>query len=204
MTLRANGFDADLNGNLLAEIILTGGTINRKGEIKQLGYTWTEERGGVFDYFSVQKPNLAWIKRVPIAELEITHATAIQLQADAKQLNATIVCKIGPMDLAMIADRSQQMIDKKAAEAELEKKISEIEKPQRPACHPWSKYPDEKWNKTYYGGDKYGWSYYLDGVKYNLTNAEHTELTAYSVACSDYLTKIGQIKKENCNDALIR
>lgn len=195
MTIRANGLDTDLNGNLLAEIILTGGTINRKDEIKQLGYTWTEERGGVMDYFSTQKPNLAWIKRVPIAELEMTHATAIQLQADAKQLGAAIVGKIGPMDLAMIAERSKEQKAEAEGKELLEKKIAEIAKPQRPACHPWAKNPKGKWNKTYYGSDRSGWSYYIDGDKHNLTNAEHAQLTAYSAAYSDYLIKVEQIKK---------
>lgn len=197
MTIRANGLDSDGDGNLLAEIILTGGTINKKDEIKQLGYSWTEERGGVMDFLSTSKPNMAWIKRVPIIELEITHPTAIQIQADAKQLDATIIGKIGPMDLAMIAERSKKLKEETEKKEIIEKKIAEIEKPKRPACHPLVQHPNGRWNKTYYGSEKYGYNYYVDGVNYKLTNSEHAELIAYTAAFNDYRNKIEQIKKEN-------
>ncbi len=195
MTIQANGLDSDGNGNLLAEIVLAGGTINKKEEIKSLGYSWAEERGGVMSFLSMQEPNIAWIKRVPIIELEITHPTAIQLQAEAKQLNATIVGKIGPMDLAMISERSKKLKEEAEKKEIIEKKIAELPKPERPACHPKSKHPDEFWNKKYYGNEKYGYCYYVNDKKYNLTKTEYDECMAYREACNLYNQKVESIKK---------
>ena len=76
MTIRCNGLDEDEQGNILAEVVLTGGTQPRKEEIRDLGYRWGEVRGGVMDMISINRAPLAWIKRVPIIELAKGHATA--------------------------------------------------------------------------------------------------------------------------------
>jgi len=103
MTVRTNGLDTDPVGNIMAEIILTGGTVPRKDEIKALGYHWAEVRGGVLSMLSMSAPDKAWIKTAPLAELaDATSAANRAMTADAKALGITQIKNgIGPLDIAM-------------------------------------------------------------------------------------------------------
>jgi len=186
MTVRTNGLDTDPVGNIMAEIILTGGTVPRKDEIKALGYHWAEVRGGVLSMLSMSAPDKAWIKTAPLAELaDATSAANRAMTADAKALGITQIKNgIGPLDIAMAQKR---IADKTAIDA----KIAEVQKPTRPTCHPYNN--GKKWNGTYYGKPG-NHSYYVDGKQHMITSAEYTELTAYSAAIREYNKKIEDIK----------
>jgi len=192
MTIQTNGLDEDASGNILAEVILTGGTVGRKDEIKSKGYRWTEVRGGVFDMLSTSRAPMAWIKRVPIIELDKMHPTAIALRGEAKQLGAKIVGQIGPMDLAMVAKRSEDKRKAAEAQVQLDAIVAEIPKPSRPICHPREAHPDAFWNKKYYGNDKYGYRYYAGGVSYPLTDDEYRLCMEYRKAMDVYNDRIKQ------------
>ena len=183
MTIRCNGLDEDEHGNILAEVVLTGGTQPRKEEIRDLGYRWGEVRGGVMDMISINRAPLAWIKRVPIIELAKGHATAIRLQADAKALGATITAQLNPLDIEMARRRV-------ADKCEQDARIAAIPKPIRPPCHPLEAHPEGTWNKKYYGIGKSGCRYYVSGIEYVLSAEEYHQCAAYRKAMEDYRAKV--------------
>lgn len=193
-----NGLDTDRDGNLLVEIALTGGTINRKDEIKSMGYFFTEIRGGVFNFLSTSKPDMAWVKRVVAKDFIIKdNPVNHRIHAELTKLEVKLNFEIGPMDLAMIQNSVQKQKEESEKKETISKKIAEIRKPGRPACHPRAQHPNGRWNNTYYGGAKYGYNYYVDGVNYKLTKIEYDECMAYRAATEEYDKSALKIKEEN-------
>ncbi len=183
MEIKTNGLDKDAQGNLLCEIILTGGTITRKDEIKALGYRWMEVRGGVMDFFATNSRK-AWVKHIPLLELEQHRPDLVE---EAQKLGAEIKIKINALDIEM-ARRAV------AADKEIADKIAAIPKPEKPACHPLAQHPGGRWNEKYYGNDRTGYRYYMDNQEYRLTAGEYDELVAYRKALADWQEQVGRIK----------
>lgn len=102
MTVMSNGLDKDNDGDVLAEIILTGGTYARKDQIKELGYYWQEVRGGVMDFFSTSAPQKAWVRRVKLHDLRNQESAAsLKIKSDVIALDAKTKLAISALDLAM-------------------------------------------------------------------------------------------------------
>lgn len=191
MTIHTNGMDKDEQGNILAWVVLTGGTINHKDEIKGLGYFWGDVRGGVMDMLSTSRPDKAWRKIVRLLDLvDAQSSTIASLHAEAQQLSAKIVNGIDAMDIEM----ARQQIAKQQA---VKDAVASIAKPARPECHPLSRHPGAKWNGTYYGSDRSGWSYYVANAKHTLTADEYAECMAYRKLFDLYKAQVEKIKKES-------
>lgn len=188
MIIQTNGMDTDVDGNYTFEIILTGGTIHKKEEIKKLGYSFGETRGGIFDLLGTSRPPLAWSKRISLINPEEIKKEMAKLDKEAKQLEAKIKVNMSVLDEQMLVKNMRQKIEK-------DKEIAKVEKPQRPACHPRAKFLDGKWNGKYYGNEKYNnISYYVDNVQYFLTNEEYKECINYREKYHEYKEKVEKIK----------
>jgi len=171
-----NGIDKTQGGDLVIEIVLTGGTINKKDEIKAAGFWWQEIRGGIMNFLSVSRPQKAWTKMVAYGDLE----TQVEMM---KSLCEKIVSHITPVDIAMM----QQSAAKKQEQKEA---AGKIEKPVMPACHPKNK---GSWNGKYYGSAG-RWNYYVDNKNYKMSDAEYAECMAYHESVKEYNEKIEAIK----------
>lgn len=187
MQITTNGLDKDQDGNIIAEIILTGGTINRKDDIKAMGYHWAEVRGGVFDMLSTSRPKSAWIKVIPIIKIGKSPEWDA-IATEAKTLGAEIKIKIDPISMEMAARSTK-------AKQDADDRIAQLVRPERPASHPRSQHPDGRWNGKYYGkaGSR---SYYVDNVQYSLTDTEYDECMAYRAAFDAYKSECDKIRKE--------
>lgn len=189
-TIQTNGLDTDTEGNVLAEIILTGGTINKKDEIKAMGYCWGEARGGIMDMLSTSSPQKAWIKVVPMKQMMSDKTNplpeeGIKIKNELQQLEAKIINKISPLDAKFAKDK---LIAKEKAD----KAVAELVKPKRPYCV----YKETKgiWNGKIYGNDKYGHKVYINGKEYPKTKEEAEEIKAYINAKEKYNAEINKIK----------
>lgn len=181
--INTNGLDTDSDGNILAEIVLIGGTINKKEEIKSMGYHWGEVRGGILSLLSVNKPQQAWIKCVPLLHLEAGHEHGKKLQKELNKLGAKIQANISPIDTKMACE-------KLAKKEEMDAKITELSKPEKPTC-----FPTGKWNKKVYGKEKYGYSIYIDGKEVKINKEDAIILKEYIQAIEIYNNKIKEIKQ---------
>ncbi len=187
MHITTNGLGKDRDGNIIAEIVLTGGTINRKDDIKAMGYRWSEIRGGVFDMLSTSRPQQTWCKTIPIIKIgQSPEWDAIA--AEAKTLGAEIKIKIDPISMELAAKSTR-------AKQDADDRIAQLVKPERPSCHPRAQHPDARWNGKYYGkaGNR---SYYVDNVQYSLTDAEYDECMAYRAAFDAHKAECDKIRKE--------
>lgn len=191
MTLALDAMETSVDGDPILEVSLAGGTINKKDEIKAMGYHWDEIRaaqGLLGTIFGSSSPQKAWIKKVPVTS--DTVKTIIKgFFEEGKKIGASIQGFDDPMTFAMIAERQKERKEKAD-------KIAEIEKPQRPTCHPRAKFPNDKWNGKYYGSEKYGYSYYINDVKYILTEDEYKECMVYREAFEKYNKKVENIKNQ--------
>jgi hypothetical protein len=189
-TIQTNGLDTDTKGNVLAEIILTGGTINKKEEIKAMGYHWGEVRGGVMDMLSTSVLQKAWIKVIPLKQIMSDKTNSlpeegIKIKNELQQLEAKIINKISPLDAKFVKN-------KLIAKEKTDQAIAELSKPERPYCV----YKEMKgtWNGKVYGNEKYGYKIYIDGKEYSRTLEEAKEIKTYISAKEKYNVEIDKIK----------
>lgn len=197
--IETNGIDTDDDGDVIAYIVLTGGTRPRKDEIKTLGYFWGERRGDLLEITFGKKPSKVWQRTAKLISLLDEKSEAYKrVLSDAQALNAEIEVSISPMDAEAarrkIAEREK--IKKLTEQANAE--IAQIEKPKKPNCHPTKKegYVSNSWNGKYYGSDSNGWCYYANDKKYNITNEEHKLLTEYSKQYKAYKEKCEEVLKK--------
>lgn len=180
ISVATNGVDTDTAGNLLVEVILSGGTKPRKDEIKALGYAWTEVRGGMLDWFA-DRAQMAWTKQIP---LDFDGKFIEIVKADAQALGVEkIDHRIGPLDIAAAKKTIARRQEALAA------------KPARPDCHPRAQHPTGRWNGEYYGQAKYkNLRYYIDGEEYKLTEDEYKQCITYRKAIDAWKQKYPNIK----------
>jgi hypothetical protein len=183
--IRTNGMDADDKGNILAEIMLTGGTKLKKEEIKKMGYSWGQSRGGIMDMLSVNKPHQGWIKRIPLLHLAESHQVWKSIKTELETLGADIQSKISAIDMDTAV---KNIFDKK----EKDIKMAQIEKPQQPECFPSKR---GRWNGTIYGNIKNGFRVYIDGSEEKITEEEAEEIKNYILAREKYNVEIEKIKR---------
>lgn len=183
-TVKINGLDTDTDGNILIEIILSGGTASKKEEIKQIGFRWGEVRGGVMDMFSVSRPQQAWIKRISWSEENLKG-----VQEQLKALNAQCKMDINPIDIKFAQD-------KLAAKKSQDEKVKKITKPEKPECLPSNR---GKWNGKVYGNEKYGYRVYVDNIEEKLLKQEAEEIKAYLIAREKYNVEVDKIKAGETN-----
>lgn len=195
MSIQMNGLDRDAQGHLITEVVLTGGTQPRKNEIKALGYKWTEVRGGAMNLLSAKKAEMAWVKTLRTLDLVDENSVAWQtIKSDAATLGVENVKNtMSVIDLEMARQSVQKEQEAATAAADKAAKIAAIAKPQRPACHPCVAHPEGKWNGNYYGNEKRGWEYYVNNVKYKLTNEEYAVCMAYREAFAAYKKQVEAI-----------
>jgi hypothetical protein len=101
MTINCNGLLE--GGRLMLEVRLSGGTINRKDEIKEMGYKWSEEQGGIINMITCTRPTMGWGKLIPISDQEEAEKTLQQLNIEAKNLDAQIENGIDMPSLLLMA-----------------------------------------------------------------------------------------------------
>ena len=163
------------------QVALRGGTRPKKEDIKLLGYRWTDLMDG-----------WAWVRQLPV-KLDANDALDTGGE-DGLSLLTQKTCDA----LGMEAGQVKMDIPKKEMrlakrwfrrEEKVRAKIAEIEKPERPACHPLY-HPD----KVIYGKRAGNYHYYLDGVKQPISDDEHVELMAYVQAHHEYVKKCEAIK----------
>ena len=142
----------------------SGNSYSVKEEIKNLGYSWGDLVTGVFGI--LQKPQKAWQMRVSAEEFD-DRVNAV------KDFFPDVVIKrnFSKLDVAAYAENKKQANEK--AE-KLNKELSELTPPQKPAC-----YPTGKWNGRVYGSKKNGYNIYVDGDKQEITVDEKELLENY-------------------------
>jgi len=172
VTAATNGLDKDEQGNILAEIYLTGGTEPHKDRIKALGYSWGEVRGGVLNFLSTASAQWAWIKRLPLLSLG-ERAPALLAEIRAIDPRAEGRVEINLLDIEMA----------RKSLADREARVAANPKPERP---PWYATlmagPDARWNGKIYGKEQYGYRIYISNVEHRITKDQAAELTAYNEA----------------------
>lgn len=191
ITIMTNGLDKDQDGNILAEITLTGGTRPRKEEIKALGYSWGDVRGGAMNFLRASAPEKAWSRMVPLLTLMDKGSDEnLKIQEDAKALDAKITFEINELDIEMARQSLADQAKKQEAQQAKDAAIAAIPKPVRPACHPREQHPDGRWNGKYYGNAKRGREYYVNGEKYSLTEEDYQACMQYREAYQAYKAQI--------------
>lgn len=183
-SVESNGLQVTDQGELICEIVLTGGTINKKDEIKALGYRWQEVTGGVMDMLSMSAPQLAWVKTITV-NADTPEETIKPAIDELKGIADKIKIGLGPLDIAMA---QKNIAEKKEVAARVE---AVGPKPVRPECHPNNK--NGKWNGKYYGkqGSR---NYYMSNINYKMTDEEYDECMTYRAAIADYNAKIEAAK----------
>lgn len=185
-TINCNGLDTDAAGNVLAEIVLTGGTRREKERISAAGYRWMEARGGILDLLSMNRPKMAWVKMIPLDDfLNLDHP----IHTELVQIASRVAAGFSEVDVAMIRETA---VRKQALKKEKEAAIAAIPKPERPACYPSNR--EGFWNGKVYGGPG-RWNYYVANKKYELTDAEYAECEAYTAAMSVYKEALRAVTK---------
>lgn len=187
MTIKCNGLDTDTDVDLVVEAVLTGGTINRRDDIKAMGYSWGEVRGGLLDLVSMHRPDQAWIKQVKLDDMPT-------LDEDVNKLNAKAINGLGPLDVEMIRRQTEKIKKEKESVQKQKEEIQKIEKPVRPACHPRAQYPGAHWNGKYYGNATRGYSYYINNEQHFLTADEYNICMAYRAVADKYDAQVAAIK----------
>lgn len=181
-TVKSSGLKVVEDG-LVCEIVLSGGTINRKDEIKALGYSFREPEGGLMGLLSMSAPRKAWVKKVAV---DPNVPATLQVHIDALNGIADEVKNgMSPLDLAMAGKKLAAMEEEKKA-------IALIEKPEKPACHP--SLQGGYWNGKLYG-QKGNRNYYLAGKKISMSEEEYQACVAYAAAREEYNAKINKVKK---------
>jgi hypothetical protein len=176
----------------MIQIVLAGGTLNRKDEIKALGYRWEDVCEGVMGMLSMSQPRKGWVKRMDYAK----DTTEIKLEIDKlKGIVDKVDNHIGPLDVAYLQKSVQDQDAKQSKIAEQQTKIDALPKPERPTCHPRAQHPDGHWNGKYYGKPGY-WNYYVESVNYKLTNDEYALCMEYRKKIEEYNTAVETLKKE--------
>lgn len=166
-----------------------GGTMERKDEIKALGYRWDElPSTGTFGFLSTSRAPLAWHRVIELDQLQTELDKAAGLQPVLKN-NMTDV------DLALYREiksrNDAQKAEEAAKQAEVEAKKSVIPRPKVPA-----KLAGTKWNQQIYG-KKGGYRIYPNGVEVRLTDSEADEVREYLAAKEVYKKAIAEI---DCNN----
>ena len=121
----------------------SGNTMPEKDNIKMLDFWWTDVSGGY---------GKAWQKRIQLEDLNEELVLIKELFPEV-----VVESKITQRDVFVYKQTREKMKQKKK---EMEEKIAELKKPEKPEC-----YPNGKWNGRFYGSDKNGYSVYIDGTK---------------------------------------
>jgi hypothetical protein len=163
-----------------------GNTIDRKDEIKALGYRWDELPSvGTFGYMSIKRGPLAWYLIIDLEQLQIELDKAADLQAELK-------IRMTDLDVALYRDiktrNDAQQAEEAAKKAEIDAKKSAIPRPKVP-----EKLAGTKWNQRIYGKIG-GYRIYPNGVEVKLTDSEADEVKAYLIAKEAYRAAIEEIK----------
>ncbi len=156
----------------------TGDTKPVKDKIKALGFTWTDiGEGGMFDVMSTDVC-MGWScdfksgEDVEEALREIRKVfPEIEVNFDFNDVDMALFKKI------------------KDQEAELQKKIDELEKPQKPDC-----YPKGYWNGRFYRSEKGYRRIYVDGKEQLISEEDGQAIDIYDKQLETYKLKIAAIK----------
>lgn len=143
------------------------GTLQRKDEIKALGYKWgPEPTNGFSGLLDFQEPPKCWFKRISIDQLDGEIKKAKDLCEVKIQKEYTSI------DLAMLADNKKK---KEAAKEAEEKALAELgPAPKRPE---WL--GEARWNGKIYGTKKCGYRIYQNNEEIKITESQAKELEDY-------------------------
>lgn len=158
----------DTDGRALVQIALTGGTINRKEDIKALGYRWGEVSGGVMGFLSISAPQKAWV-------LTISYTIVEDCLKKLSGIAEKIEMKISPLDIELMKKFESDRKEKELQVAIRAEEIKSIPVPEKPAC-----YPCGRWNKKVYGNKKYGYRIYIDGKETHISDSDAVSLEKYA------------------------
>lgn len=195
MTICCNGLDKDRDGDVIGEVVLTGGTLPRKNEIKALGYFWGEVRGGLMSLLSAKRAEMAWQKNVKLIDVLENQEVIQRLKDDAKQLEAKIVNGLNALDVEMakkaIAERETQKVQKAAQD----RMIARLQQPVMPESYPRRSQSGANWNGKFYGNERRGYEYYINNKKQTLTADEYADCLNYQAAMKVYHQKVKDIRE---------
>lgn len=153
-----------------------------KDQIKELGYFWRPNEAGLKGLLDMN-PEYCWQKNINIEALEEETK-----KAEAIVSGDEFVVKNGISEFDMMTYKiAKQNRDEKKANRE--KELADIAKPERPECM-----PEGKWNGKIYGGEKYGYSIYIDGEKHNISIEDKKEIEIYAKARDEYYAKREAVK----------
>lgn len=164
-------------------LYLTGNVFPVKDTIKQLGYKWNVPDYGAVGDFTYKY----WTKNVSMMGLEeelqqlrsIFPETVVERQYENLEVEALL--------RTMEKDKRAA-----AAKAKRDEVISNIAKPQKPAC-----YPEGYWNGKFYKSSKAGHRrIYVDNKEVILSEEDCVLLDKYLQEKSEYFQKVAEIKKE--------
>ncbi|MEO3161090.1 hypothetical protein [Ruminococcus bicirculans (ex Wegman et al. 2014)] len=166
-------------------LYLTGNVFPVKDTIKQLGYKWSfpdsDGYGSVSNY-----TYKCWTKKASMMELEdelkqlrsIFPETVVERQYENWEVEEFL--------RAMEKDKREA-----AAKAKYDEVISNIAKPQKPAC-----YPEGYWNGKFYKSSKAGHRrIYVDNKEVIISEEDCVLLDKYLQEKSEYFQKVAEIKK---------
>lgn len=156
-------------------------------KVKALGFTWMDINDG--DISSTSE-FMGWscefesseelgevIKKIKKAFPEI------EVKFDFKEVDMALYKRLKDQE-------AQNEIEGKKQAAELQKKIDELEKPQRPDC-----YPEGNWNGRFYKAKKGYRRIYVDNKELLITEEDGQAIDSYLTALSEYEKAVENIKK---------
>lgn len=166
----------------------TGDTESVEDKVKALGFTWTDINDG--DVSSTSEL-MGWSCELKSSEElgkvfeEVKKVfPEIEIKFDFKEVDMALFKRLKEQE-------AQSEIEGKKQAAELQKKIDELEKPQRPDC-----YPEGNWNGRFYTAKKGYRRIYVNNKELLIAEENGQAIDDYLAALSEYEKAVENIKKE--------
>lgn len=164
----------------------TGDTESVEDKVKALGFTWTDINDSDISSTSVY---MGWSCEFKSSEelgkvfKEVKKVfPEIEIKFDFKEVDMALYKRLKEQE-------AQNEIEGKKQAAELQKKIDELEMPQRPDC-----YPEGNWNGRFYKAEKGYRRIYVDSKELLITEEDGQAIERFDKQVENYKLQVAAIK----------
>ena len=167
-------------------VYFTGDTESVEDKVKALGFTWTDINDGDISPTSVY---MGWSCEFKSSEelgkvfKEVKKVfPEIEVKFDFKEVDMALYKRLKEQE-------TQNEIEGKKQAAELQKKIDELEMPQRPEC-----YPEGNWNGRFYNAKKGYRRIYVNNKELLITEEDVQTIDRFDNQVENYKLQVAAIK----------
>lgn len=176
--------------NLQIIVRISGGIEENEAALRDLGFEWSRDYGGVEGLLSVREPRLALCRFHPFTSVAEMEAWVSGVGAEIAPLGYKIIVQVSDIEISMFRESLQRKAQQDAERAE---KIAANPAPTRPAWYQAAFDAAKaatggpvKTNGQIYGG-KGRQRIYISGQEVALTDDQADELRAYQAARSAHI-----------------